>query len=243
MVRNMPRWFVASKTSPDFNAHTPIQCGTDAGKLERAACRRTHCSKRRVKMNTSPNALPDGITREEIHHRQIDLRGYRRSDGLFEATAHLTDRKSHDFAPPGGARTVPADTPIHDLGVTLVFDRNMEVREVSTFIRSHPYDPCPGGGDSLQALVGLRIGPGWNSEVRKRLPSCDTCTHLKEILAPLASAAFQTMVGLRPASLDNRDANGRPVKIDSCYAYGASRELVKRLWPEHHRPAEQLKED
>ncbi|WP_026045464.1 DUF2889 domain-containing protein [Burkholderia stagnalis] len=188
------------------------------------------------------HAPPDGITREPLHLRQIDMRGYRRSDGLFEASACLTDRKMHDFAPPGGTRVVLAQSPIHDLGVTLVFDIDMVVREVRTFIRSHPYAPCPGGGDSLQALVGLRIGAGWNSEVRKRLPSCDTCTHLKEILGPLASAAFQTMVDVRPSSLDNRDGSGKPVKIDSCYAYGASRDLVKALWPDHHRPAQPANE-
>lgn len=179
----------------------------------------------------------DGIAREEIHHRQIDMRGYRRSDGLFEVAACLTDRKTNDFTPPGDARMVPALSPIHDLGVTLVFDEDLIVRAVSTFIKSHPYAACPGGGDTLQALVGLRIGAGWNSEIRKRLPSCDTCTHLKEILGPVATAAYQTMVGIRPSSLNVRDGDGKPVKIDSCYAYGASRDLVKRLWPEYHRPA------
>lgn len=194
-------------------------------------------------MLPQPDDAPDGIAREPLHLRQIDMRGYRRSDGLFEASACLTDRKMHDFAPPGGSRVVLAQSPIHDLGVTLVFDIDMVVREVRTFIRSHPYAPCPGGGDSLQALVGLRIGPGWNSEVRKRLPSCDTCTHLKEILGPLASAAFQTMVDVRPSSLDKRDSSGKPVKIDTCFAYGASRDLVKTLWPEHHWPPQTVGEN
>lgn len=86
-----------------------------------------------------PHDIPhDGITREEIHHRQIDMRGYRRSDGLFEVTASLADRKTSDFTPPGGTRTVAALSPIHDLGVTLVFDVDMVVRAVSTFIRSQP---------------------------------------------------------------------------------------------------------
>ncbi|MGE8576155.1 MAG: DUF2889 domain-containing protein, partial [Burkholderia contaminans] len=92
-----------------------------------------------------PHDIPhDGVTREEIHHRQIDMRGYRRSDGLFEVTACLSDRKTFDFTPPGGTRTVAALSPIHDLGVTLVFDADMVVRAVSTFIRSHPYAQCPG---------------------------------------------------------------------------------------------------
>lgn len=192
-------------------------------------------SPRRKNIDTPHHTPPEDVTREELHHRQIDMRGYRRSDGLFEARAHLTDRKSHDFTPPSGSRTVPATSPIHDLGVALVFDRDMVVRDVSTFISAHPYAQCQGGGESLQALIGLRISAGWNSEVRKRLPSCDTCTHLKELLGPLASTAFQTMVTQRPHSLDTRDSAGKPVKIDSCYAYGASREIVKVLWPDYHR--------
>ncbi|EMH3354943.1 DUF2889 domain-containing protein, partial [Burkholderia multivorans] len=78
----------------------------------------------------------EDVTREEIHHRQIDMRGYRRSDGLFEVTACLTDRKPVDFTPPGDARMIAAHAPIHDLGVTLVFDGDMIVRAVSTFIKS-----------------------------------------------------------------------------------------------------------
>jgi hypothetical protein len=32
----------------------------------------------------------------------------------------------------------------------------------------------------------------------------------------------------------NRD--GRPLKIDSCHAYSATRDLVKTRWPEHYQP-------
>ena len=30
------------------------------------------------------------------------------------------------------------------------------------------------------------------------------------------------------------NAAGKPVKIDSCYAYARDRTLVKKLWPEHY---------
>jgi hypothetical protein len=36
---------------------------------------------------------------------------------------------------------------------------------------------------------------------------------------------------------DRLDENGKPVKIDSCYAYAASGALVLRRWPAFHRPA------
>lgn len=182
-------------------------------------------------------APPEGVTRESLHVRHIAFEGFRRSDGLFEIEGHLTDRKSHDFTPPSGLRTVPANEPIHDIGLRVVFDLDMIVYAVDTFIRAYPYRECPGGGESLQALVGLRIGAGWSAEVRKRLPPGDTCTHLREILMPLATAAIQAVNPLRSqVLLDATDAGGKPLKIDSCYAYGASRELVMQRWPAFHRP-------
>ena len=87
---------------------------------------------------------------------------------------------------------------------------------------------------SLQALVGLHIGAGWSAEVRKRLPPSDTCAHLREILLPLASAAFQTMGPF--SEHDTVDAQGKPPLINSCHAYGDSREIVLRRWPALHRP-------
>ncbi|WP_415205276.1 DUF2889 domain-containing protein [Pseudorhodoferax sp.] len=183
------------------------------------------------------DAAPGGeITREELHWRRIDFRGYRRSDGLLEVEARLTDRKTHDFAPPSGGRYVVAGDTIHDHGLRVVFGEDMVIREMGTAIRAYPYRECPGGGEVLQSLVGLRIGPGWTSELRKRLPSGDTCTHLKEMMIPLASAAFQTVYSVRKGHVEDHDASGRPRKIDSCYAYGAARELVAVQWPDFHRP-------
>lgn len=176
------------------------------------------------------------VTREELHLRRIEFRGFRRSDGLFEVQADLTDRKPDDFTPPSGTRMIPANAPIHDHGLRVVFDADMVIRAVESSIRSYPYRECPQGGGTLEALVGLRIGAGWSSEVRRRLPAADTCTHLREMLIPLATAAFQSMHAVRMQQLEETDAQGRPRKIDSCYAYGASRELVQQLWPAFHRP-------
>src|SRR5438552_1620412 len=78
------------------------------------------------------------ITREELHHRRIEMRGYRRSDGLYEVEGRVVDRKPHDFQAVGG-RAVPAQEPIHDMGVRLVFDDEMMVRDVATFTDAAPY--------------------------------------------------------------------------------------------------------
>lgn len=184
-----------------------------------------------------PTAAPPPITREALHLRRIEMQGYRRSDGLFEVEGRLVDNKSHDFVHPVPGRSVPAGAPIHNMGVRLVFDAQMLVHEVETFTDSAPYAACPEGGRALQSIKGLRMGGGWNRELRARLSGARSCTHLMELLSPMATAAHQTLGFLYVASPDRLDAQGRPLQIDSCYAYAADGEVVMRRWPQFHQPA------
>ena len=183
-------------------------------------------------MNTSQ---PADVCRQALHHRQIDMRGFRRSDGLFEVEGRVVDRKPFDFVPLSSDRNIPAQQAIHDMGVRLVFDRTMLVLEVHTFTDAAPYDICPQGGAALQSIKGLRIGPGWTSEVRRRLAGPGSCTHLMELLIPMATTAIQAMSPVNAGKPESLDANGRPRKIDSCYAYSAERPLVQQRWPEFYR--------
>ena len=52
----------------------------------------------------------------------------------------------------------------------------------------------------------------------------------------MATAAYQTLAEVRFARGDQVDAAGKPVRIDSCYAYSDARELVRRRWPAFHKP-------
>lgn len=176
------------------------------------------------------------VVREELHFRRIDMRGFHRSDGLYEVEGRVTDRKPCDFIAPSGKRIL-AQQAIHDMGVRLVFDADMVVHDVETFTDSAPYAACFEAGRALKTLKGLRIASGWSREVRNRLGGARSCTHLMEILIPLATAAYQSLGLLRMHLPERLDATGRPVKIDSCYAYAAHREEVRRRWPQFHRPA------
>jgi hypothetical protein len=182
------------------------------------------------------NPMDPGVTRDELHFRRIDMRGFRRSDGLFEIEGRITDRKPHDFVAASGGRQVPANEPIHDMGVRLVFDDQLVVHAVETFTDASPYARCPEGGRALQSLKGLRMSGGWSKEVRGRLGGAQSCTHLMELLIPMATAAFQSLSAVTKGRPEKLDATGRPKKIDSCYAYGAQRELVRVRWPEYYRP-------
>lgn len=171
------------------------------------------------------------VQREEAHFRRIDMRGWRRSDGLYEVQGRVTDRKPHEFKAPNGPRVVAAGEAIHDMEVTLTFDSDMLVHEVRATTFAAPYASCQGGPPTLQSLKGLRIAGGWGPEVRKRLGGAQSCTHLMEILSPMATVAFQTLSLFRLARPDRLNAVGKPVKIDSCLAYSSKGSLVRDKWP------------
>jgi hypothetical protein len=182
-------------------------------------------------------ANSDAIVRRELHHRRIEMRGYSRSDGLYEVEGRVVDRKPHAFTPLShGGKPVAAGEAVHDMGVRLVFDEHMVVHDVQTFTDSAPYEICPEGGRPLQVLKGLKLTKGWGQEVRRRLGGATSCAHLRELLVPMATTAFQSLTLLRMGRPDAVDAHGRPTKIDSCYAYAAHGEIVRMRWPGFHRP-------
>lgn len=192
-----------------------------------------------MRIHTSEeSSLTSAVTREELHLRTIEMRGFRRSDGMFEVEGRVVDLKPFEFKHPGDGITVAAKHPIHDIGLRLVFDSEMVIREVDTFTVNAPYQACPEGGRALQELKGLRMASGWNREVRSRLSGARSCTHMVELLGPMATTAFQALAMVRLSQPEELNTSGRPVKIDSCYAYSAEGEVVMKRWPQFHRTAQ-----
>lgn len=180
--------------------------------------------------------MSDTIQREEMHHRRLDLRFYRRSDGLYEVEGTLVDSKSHPFtrllAP---EPTLPGE-PLHDMSLRLVLDESLCVVDAIATMRATPFSVCRGATDTVAPLKGLRIGPGWNQKVRQLLRGAASCTHLLELLGPMATTALQGMAPQRLARINlPGQEHERLAKVDSCYTYAAHREVVAQLWPELHR--------
>lgn len=168
-------------------------------------------------------ALPPSTEREELHHRAIDMRGYRRSDGLFDIEASLIDRKTADMHNNLGQRTAAGDA-IHHMLLRLVVDEELLIVDVAACTLSAPYAQCPEATLSLQRIKGLRIGAGWSKAVRERLGGAQGCTHLTELLTPLATVAYQSLWPVRQAK-----ATQATIKIDSCHAYAREGPLVQQL--------------
>jgi hypothetical protein len=176
------------------------------------------------------------VTREELHHRDVDLRFYRRSDGLFEVEGRLVDTKTHPFRRLLAEADDPPGRHLHDITVCLVLDADLQVRAAQASMRATPFDICPRAATALQALVGLSIGAGWNKSVRELLGGVASCTHIVELLGPMATTAFQGIGPLRIVTTGAPKADARRrFRIDSCYAFAADREVVARLLPNRQR--------
>ncbi|WP_137890297.1 DUF2889 domain-containing protein [Ramlibacter sp. 2FC] len=182
--------------------------------------------------------LYEPSSRREIHHRVIDMRAYLRDDGLYDVEAHLIDRKPFPFQRPSSPDPIPAGQALHDLWIRMTVDKDYVVQEIAAASDVTPWSLCKQAEDTLSVLVGERIARGWSAKVKERLRGAASCTHLMEMLIPMGTTALQGIRGLNPERVRTIGADGTPTKIDSCFAYGRQREVVKLLWPEHHRPPE-----
>ncbi|OWT61694.1 DUF2889 domain-containing protein [Candidimonas nitroreducens] len=176
--------------------------------------------------------------RELLHVRKIECQGFRRSDGMFDVEGRMVDRKTYDISRLDGGRSVAAGDAIHDMSIRITIDESLFVHAVDAAIDASPYVICPQAVYAMQQIVGLTIASGWTRAVKERLGGARGCTHLMELLGPMATTAYQTLVVLRWARPDKLDRQGKPVKIDSCYAYGSSRQVVRDKWPAFYTGAD-----
>lgn len=157
------------------------------------------------------------------------MQAYARDDGLFDIEAHLVDTKPFTFQRISAAEPLSAGRPLHDLWVRMTVDPDYVVRGIEAASDVTPWGICRQAESTLAVLIGERIERGWAAKVKERLRGAASCTHLMEVLLPLASTALQGMRAVRPDRKTGVDAI-RPV-IDSCYAYGRDREVVRRFFP------------
>lgn len=183
--------------------------------------------------SAKPDSTP-GVVRRALHTRRIEMTGYERDDGLYEVEARLLDTKTTLFKKSNGSSVDPGE-PIHQMWIRLVYDEQMLVHDVLAGTEAAPYGECSNAPAALQKLRGLSMKAGWSQEVRTRLGGALGCTHLTQMLQPMASTAFQTLSQIRSSKPAPLDPSGRPYKIDSCWTYAAGREVVKQRWPQFAR--------
>jgi hypothetical protein len=175
--------------------------------------------------------LSTPAAREHLHTRNIEMRGYRRADGLWDIEGHLTDVKSYGFRNDWRGEIGPG-TPIHDMWIRLTVDDALAVQDIEVTTDASPFRICPEVAPNFAAVKGLTIGPGWNRRIKELLRGRQGCTHLVEMLGALATVAIQTQVREREKrAAAAGDAPRRPAFLDSCHALASDGEVAKRFWP------------
>ena len=194
--------------------------------------------------------LSSPAPREPLHRRAIDIRGYRREDGLFDVEAHLVDTKSYAFVNDDRGTIEPGEA-LHGMWLRLTLREDMEIVTCEASSDFTPYAVCPQAAPNFARLAGLRIGPGFNRAVQERVGGVEGCTHLREVLGQMATVAFQTLYPIRArrereeaarimAEGGARDAAGerrRPAMLGSCLAYAPDSPVSLARWPWLKEPA------
>lgn len=177
-------------------------------------------------------------TRKAIHTRRIACTGYERDDGLWDIECELTDVRGLPLQLQKGI-LAPGE-PLHAMRLVMTVDDAMVIKSFETRTEAAPTVVCPEINRAYDALAGLVIGPGFLAQVRKLFAGVKGCTHLTEMIGPMATTAVQTQWAVR----NHRDAqNGtdeawqakRPWILDSCHAYRQNGEIVKVEWPQYYK--------
>ena len=173
--------------------------------------------------------------REHMHTRDITCTGYRRADGLWDIEGHLTDTKTYAFTNDERGE-VPPGVPVHEMWIRLTVNDALEIKEVEAATDFSPFALCRDVAPNFQRLVGLRIGPGWRKRALEKVGGVEGCTHIVELLAPVATTAFQTIFPIksreRPAAASSSDKP--PRLLNTCHAFRSDGEKVKELWPKFY---------
>jgi hypothetical protein len=182
--------------------------------------------------------LSPPVPRQDLHRRLIDMHGYAREDGLYDIEAWLADTKTYPFENLDRG-TVAAGEPLHGMWVRMTVGEDMVIRACDAASDYTPYAICPQAAPNFSRLAGVTIGPGFNRAVKERVGGALGCTHLREVLAQMATVAFQTIGPMRwRRAREAREAAiargetppsaKRVLAINSCYAYAEGSAVVRR---------------
>jgi hypothetical protein len=189
--------------------------------------------------------LPAPAPREPIHTRRVACEGFRRADGLWDIEGHLVDTKSYTFSNKERGDVEPG-VPVHEMRIRLTIDDDFEIRAVETATDFAPFGVCHEVGPNFQRLVGLKIGVGWRRAVQNRVGGIEGCTHIVELLGPVATTAFQTITPLRereraraktgsPQNDGVDEISDRPPRLlNTCHAFREDGPKVREFWPKFY---------
>jgi hypothetical protein len=184
--------------------------------------------------------LSPAAQRALLHTRQVICTGWEREDGLFDVEGRMSDVRTRDQEATRGVTPRKAGEPIHLMSLRLTFDDNFTIVAAEACTHQAPFGDCHEIGHLYDRLVGLQVRAGFQRAVKERFGDTLGCTHLTELLGPMATAAFQS---INPALERRRVARGEPLEgpnsmkrlLDSCHGLRRGGEPAVIRWGEPAR--------
>jgi hypothetical protein len=176
--------------------------------------------------------------RKLTHTRVVTCRGFERHDKLWDIEGRIVDTKPYAFPNKDRGGEIKADEPLHDMSIRLTIDNDLKVHDAEAVIDASPYNYCKCVTPIVKQLIGLRIAPGWTLKSKSAMGDNRGCTHLTELLGPMATTAIQTLFSKRPGRDASDGSQRRKTSshfIDSCHALLAHSPVVKQHWPDKYR--------
>lgn len=179
--------------------------------------------------------------RKEMHTRVVTCKGYLREDDLWDIEGNMVDTKPYRFENIDRGGHIEADEPLHNMWIRLTINDEMTVVDAEASIDHSPYKNCPVITPDYKKLIGLSMGLGWNKQIRTLFRGTAGCTHLTELLGPMATTAFQTIFSGRSEGkkVEGRGemgvkTNERPGLLNTCHSYATTSPVILRHWPDYY---------
>jgi hypothetical protein len=135
---------------------------------------------------------PAPVERQARHIRQVHYRSFERSDGLWDVEGELIDTKAVDLPRLDGGM-FRAGEPIHHMHIRVTIDTDLVVHAIDAVMDAFPLQPCPGALAAMHRLVGCSMARGWRKAIDTHLHGVAGCTHMRELLLNMGTAAFQSI--------------------------------------------------
>lgn len=189
-------------------------------------------------------SLPAPAPRTLLHTRKISFEGYLREDGLWDLDAELVDFKNHPIHMRERGDLAPGE-PVHHMRIRVTVDDSLTITDIATVTESAPFGECQAAVPPMEKLIGFKLGAGWRKAIEGAIGGVAGCTHLRELLFNVATAAFQTIPHHREQLREARgepaaDPSTPPHYLGKCMAWDFGGPVVQRLMPMFYRPRSAL---
>ncbi|MDQ2733406.1 MAG: DUF2889 domain-containing protein [Pseudomonadota bacterium] len=158
--------------------------------------------------------------------RRITCEGFERDDGLWDIEGTLLDTKPTKIELV--EKTIPAGEPIHRMMLRLTIDRERVIRDVHALTLDSPHKVCGNIAASYRQLIGLRVEPGFTKTAKRMFRGILGCSHLTELLPPMATTAFQILWSDAKKTAEHANKSGRRGEspLGGCHALRLDGEVV-----------------